>query len=169
MFSQTSEHAIRAMIEIATRDEGSQVLSSELSEVLGIPQHYLSKILQQLVRAKVLTSTRGRNGGFGLAKPASKVKLRQLVEPFDDLTKYDECILGQVLCNDATACPMHEFWSRTRDAFLSELDAKTLKNLGDSQLERLKIMAPSTKGKLGKLPGRTALMAQQKAAKPKKK
>ncbi|MDC1142482.1 Rrf2 family transcriptional regulator [Planctomycetota bacterium] len=165
MFSQTSEHAIRAMIEIATRDEGAQVLSSELSEALGIPQHYLSKILQQLVRTKVLVSTRGRNGGFGLAKPASKIKLRQLVEPFDDLTKYDDCILGQVLCNDSTACPLHDFWAGARKTFLCELDTKTLKELGESQLDRLAKMTSSTKGKLGNLPGRTAFMAGNQKSK----
>lgn len=164
MFSQTTEHAIRALIEIATREAGTQVLSSELSELLEIPQHYLSKILQQLVRTKVLNSTRGRNGGFSLATSADNILLRQIVLPFEDLSRYDQCILGQVLCSDESACPLHEFWGGARDAFLHELDTRTLKNLSDSQLERLSKMAPKLKGKLGSIPGKLA----HKACKSKK-
>lgn len=168
MFSQTTEHAIRALIEIATRDEDSQILSSELSELLEIPQHYLSKILQQLVRAKVLKSRRGRNGGFSLALPAEEIKLREIVLPFEDLSRYDECILGQVLCNAESACPLHEFWGGARDSFLHELDTRTLKQLSDSQMERLRTMAPKLKSKLGNIPGRAAHKASNAKSKAKK-
>ncbi len=126
MFNQTCEYAIRAAIEIARRPKTEFVLAKELAEDLGLPHHYLSKILQQLVRSRVLESTRGRLGGFKLLRDPDQVKLVEIVAPFDDLKKKDECILGQAVCSDARACPLHEFWSDARARYLGELDQKTL-------------------------------------------
>ena len=156
MFSQTTEYAIRAMIDIATRPEGENVLAAQLGESLGIPTHYLSKILQQLVRARVLTSVRGRQGGFSLAKPAERIKLKEIVAPFEDLRKCEECILGQPVCSDAGACPLHKFWADVRTRYLEELSTKTLKELSEFQLKRLGAMSASLRGKLQSVPGMDA-------------
>jgi Rrf2 family protein len=153
MFSQSTEYAIRASIEIATRPEGEHVLASELGESLEIPTYYLSKILHQLVRARVLKSVRGRRGGFALAKPAEKVKLKEIAAPFEDLQKYEECILGQSVCSEAGACPLHDFWGSVRDRFLDELNTKTLKELSEFQLKRLSTMSGSMRSKLKNAPG----------------
>lgn len=153
MFSQTTEYAIRAVIDIATRPEGEQVLASHLGESLHIPTHYLSKILQQLVRARVLSSVRGRNGGFRLARPAAKIKLRDIVAPFEDLRKCEECILGQPVCSDAGACPLHDFWGDVRERYLHELDTKTLEDLATFQLKVLSTATPGMRRKLSTVPG----------------
>jgi Rrf2 family protein len=153
MFSQTTEYAIRAAIDIATRPAGENVLASQLGEALGIPTHYLSKILQQLVRARVLTSLRGRQGGFKLARPPARIKLKEIVAPFEDLRKYEECILGQAVCSEAGACPLHEFWGEVRESFMVELNTKSLKDLSDFQLKRLATMSSGLRGKLQTAPG----------------
>lgn len=163
MFSQTTEYAIRAAIDIATRPSGEFVLASQLGEALGIPTHYLSKILQQLVRARVLTSVRGRQGGFALAKAPEKVKLREIVAPFEDLRKYEECILGQSVCSEAGACPLHEFWGGVREHYLEELASKTLKDLSDFQLKRLTGMTANLRSKLQTAPGMDAFKEARKA------
>jgi Rrf2 family protein len=153
MFSQTTEYAIRAAIDIGTRPEGEQVLASHLGDALGIPTHYLSKILQQLVRARVLVSVRGRKGGFRLARPAEKIKLREIVAPFEDLKKYEECILGQAVCSEAGACPLHDFWGTVRERYLDEIETKTLQDLADFQLKVLSAATPGLRRKLQTAPG----------------
>lgn len=165
MFSQTTEYAIRALIEIATRPKGELVLSSKLGESLDIPQHYLSKILQQLVRTRILKSTRGRQGGFSLAKPASRIKLREIVAPFEDLKKYEECILGQAVCSDAGACPLHEFWAVVRERYLEEIESKTLEDLADFQVTHLHSMNAGLRRRVGNVPGKAALKSQSKKKK----
>ncbi|MCA8917646.1 MAG: Rrf2 family transcriptional regulator [Planctomycetes bacterium] len=168
MFSQTTEYAIRALIEIATRPEGEQVLAGELAESLNIPQHYLSKLLQQLVRTRVLKSVRGRNGGFSLSRPAAKVCLREVVEPFEDLKKFEDCILGQKVCSDAGACPLHEFWKNVRERYLEELDSKTLQDLSTYQLRRLDSMKAGLLKRVGSVPGKVSMRAKATRAKPAK-
>lgn len=129
MFSQTTEYAIRAAIEIARIPAGESILAANLAERLDLPQHYLAKILQQLVRARVLTSSRGRNGGFSLAAAPEKIALQKVVAPFEDLQKCEECILGQEICSDDRACPLHDFWKDVRNRYMRELEEKTLDDL----------------------------------------
>lgn len=163
MFSQTTEYAIRAAIDIGTRPEGERVLAAQLGEVLGIPAHYLSKILQQLVRARILSSVRGRGGGFMLARPAAKITLQQIVSPFEDLRKYDECIMGQTVCSDAGACPLHDFWGGIRTRYLDELNKRTLKDLSNYQLMRIAKMGAGLRNKLPTVPGMDTWRGARKA------
>lgn len=166
MFSQTTDYAIRAAIDIATRPEGQPVLASELAARLGIPQHYLSKILQQLVRSGVLESTRGRRGGFVLRRPAQKIKLREVVAPFENLRKCEECILGQPICSSAGACPLHDFWKLVREHYLNELDTRTLGDLAAHQVKRLRTMEPGLLKQMPNLPGRAAFDGAARPEKP---
>lgn len=169
MFSQTTDYAIRAAIEIATRSVEQPVLASELAQSLGIPQHYLSKILQQLVRAGVLDSTRGRRGGFVLRRPAAQIKLRDVVAPFENLRKCEECILGQPICSSAGACPLHDFWKVVRERYLEELDTRTLGDLASHQLKRLRTMDTALLKQLPHTPGRSTLAGAAKPARAKVK
>ena len=125
-FNQTCEYAIRAMMEIARRPQGEFVLAKELADKLDIPHHYLSKILQQLVRSRILESTRGRLGGFRLMRKPEDILLLDLVAPFEDIQKTEECVLGEAKCSDATACPLHEFWKSVRSRYEEQLHTKTL-------------------------------------------
>ena len=168
MFSQTTEYAIRALIEIATRPQGKLILASELGDVLGIPNHYLSKILQQLVRKRLLNSVRGRQGGFSLARPAAEIRLREIVEPFEDMHRYEECILGQAVCSDAGACPLHDFWGEVRERYLSELDRRTLQDLSEYQLKRLTAMNPGLFKRVGSVPGKSSVRGKAVSKKPKR-
>lgn len=126
MFNQTCEYAVRTAIAIARHDAGQYVLARELSLELDIPHQYLAKILQQLAKSKVLESSRGRLGGFRLARAAAKTRLLDIVAPFEDLRRTDQCVMGQKVCSDATACPMHDFWATVRKRYHDELEGKTL-------------------------------------------
>ena len=59
----------------------------------------------------VLTSTRGKLGGFELAVPSATLSLFQVVVAFDDLDTR-RCLLGVRECSDRTACAAHEPWKR---------------------------------------------------------
>ncbi len=109
MLSQTAEYALRAVLAIA-QHEGQPVGAARLAETLGIPRNYLSKTLHQLARAGVLDSSRGKLGGFRLARPASRIPLLDVVGSIDALTGNRACLLGRPVCSDQHACPAHERW-----------------------------------------------------------
>ena len=116
MLTQTAEYALRAVLAVAADRGGQPVGAARLATALGIPQNYLSKTLHQLARAGVLESTRGKSGGFRLARPPEKISLLDVVSPFDDVTGRQTCLMGRPVCSDQTACAAHERWKRVAEA-----------------------------------------------------
>jgi Rrf2 family protein len=112
MLSQTAEYALRTVLYLAARQGDELHRVSEIAEDLDIPQNYLSKTLHLLARAGVLTSSRGKHGGFRLTKSPSKITLAEVVAPFDGPTGARICLLGRVACSDSDPCPAHGKWKR---------------------------------------------------------
>lgn len=114
MLSQTAEYALRAVLAIAEHG-GQPVGAARLAETLGIPRNYLSKVLHQLARNGVLDSTRGKLGGFTLARPASRIPLLDVVGSVDDVTGNRTCLLGRPVCSDHHPCAAHERWKEVAE------------------------------------------------------
>ena len=109
MLSQTAEYALRAVLAIA-RGRGEAIGASALAKQVGVPPSYLAKTLNVLVRKGVLVGSRGRNGGFRLAKRANQIPLLDVVTPFDDIRPGRRCLLGRPTCSDHNPCAAHTRW-----------------------------------------------------------
>ena len=82
--SKSTGYALLAVGYIARKQDAAGAVSAQVvSEKYDIPLEYLLKILQQLVRAHVLRSKRGPQGGFWLAQPASKIAMLEIIEAID--------------------------------------------------------------------------------------
>ena len=110
MLSQTAEYALRATLYLAARQGDGRLQVGEVAEALGIPRNYLSKTLHQLARAGVLDSSRGKSGGFRLARPPGEISLAEVVAPFNGPTGAQICLLGRHACSDADPCAAHDRW-----------------------------------------------------------
>lgn len=115
MLSQTAEYALRAVLYLADRPNGQPVRVEEIGGVLGMPSPYLSKILNTLARARILTSLRGRHGGFQLAVAPEDLPLLKVVAPFDTIVERRHCLLGRSDCSDRAACAAHAAWKQTAE------------------------------------------------------
>lgn len=135
MLSKTAEYALRAVVAIARADEERPVLAREISSKGHIPNKYLSKVLRDLVHAGVLSSTRGIGGGFRLRRRANKLKLIDVIKPFDDVPARSRCPLGHPKCTDEAPCAMHDQWRPVKEAFRSLLEDTTIAQLVDKQRE----------------------------------
>ncbi len=60
--------------------------------------------------AHLLESTRGKLGGFRLARPAHRIALVDVVGLFDDVTGRRTCLMGRTTCSDHNACAAHARW-----------------------------------------------------------
>ena len=66
MLSNSSKYAINAVIYLAANSsESKRIGVKEVADALHIPLPFLAKILQALVRKKVISSNKGPGGGFG--------------------------------------------------------------------------------------------------------
>lgn len=92
MLSKTSEYALRAVVFLAENPAPSSPLQA-IAATTQVPPGYLSKVLQQLVRAGLLTSQRGLGGGFSLARPATEMSVYEVVQAVDPISRILECPL----------------------------------------------------------------------------
>ncbi|GJM30842.1 MAG: hypothetical protein DHS20C17_34770 [Cyclobacteriaceae bacterium] len=132
MFSRSCEYALQSVLYIALHSEnGKAVGLKEISTSQQVPLHFLSKILQQLVRGKVLTSIKGPNGGFKLIIQPNKLRLIKIVELIDGLEIFSRCGIGLKKCSDHTPCPIHFDYNVVKEKIRQLLSKKTLAELCD--------------------------------------
>src|SRR3569623_1985373 len=131
MLTQTGEYALRAMVYMARKGEGTFCGVKEIAAATGVPSNYLAKILQQLARAKVLDSQLGFGGGFMVARKLSKITLMDVIDPLERVEKFRQCVLGQRMCNDQVACPLHHTWKQISGQYLGSLTNTTLQDIAD--------------------------------------
>ncbi len=105
MLSQTVEYALRAIVHLAGLEPGKAVNSESIAEQTKVSQGYLAKILRDLVVAGLITSQRGPNGGFTLARPAGSISMLDVVNAVDPLQRVTKCPLGNPL--HVELCPLH--------------------------------------------------------------
>ena len=81
--SAKSDYALRALIEIATRDSGDPVSAEELGRLQDIPHGFLQAILADLRRAGIVMSVRGQSGGWRLARRSDDVSVADIIRAVD--------------------------------------------------------------------------------------
>ena len=115
ILSQTAVYALRATLCLASHGPSERVRVEDIAEQLEVPRNYLSKILHSLAKRDLLTSSRGRGGGFELTLPPSELSLLEVVEPFDQLEGRKKCLLGRPRCSESNPCAAHHQWKEMLD------------------------------------------------------
>jgi Rrf2 family transcriptional regulator, iron-sulfur cluster assembly transcription factor len=134
IFSSATEYAIRGLAELACRggSEGKTVMLDQLVSGTDIPRDFLAKIFQKLVRGGVLTSTKGRHGGFTLARPDHSITMMEIVEAVEGTGAFDGCVVGMEACNDHMPCPQHDLYKPIRQRLKAYVQTTTLADLAAS-------------------------------------
>jgi Rrf2 family transcriptional regulator, nitric oxide-sensitive transcriptional repressor len=105
MFSQTAEYALRAIVTLAQSDTPGKT-AQDIARESQVPLDYLSKVLNSLARAGILTAQRGRRGGFTLALPAARMTVLDVVNAVDPIRRIRSCPL-HLAAHATRMCPLH--------------------------------------------------------------
>ena len=77
---------------------------------------FLGKILQSLAKHKLLSSTKGPHGGFGLGKDSYQISLMDIVDIIDGQDDFNSCVLGLHTCTrEEMHCPIHRNYASIRE------------------------------------------------------
>ena len=134
MLSKTALNTLKAFVALAGLPKGSYQGAASVADKIGAPQNYLSKQLKALVGSGLVESRKGKDGGFRLGRPAGEITLFDVVEPIDQVSRWEGCFMGGGRCTEGTSCPTHKRWSKVRVAYLDFLTQTTIVDLlGDSQ------------------------------------
>ncbi len=129
MFSRGCEYALQAMLYLATQQANKPVFQREISQALKIPTHFLGKILQALVRNRLVVSTKGKGGGFTLGREPSKIAIKEIIQAIDGPVFLDGCVLGFPGCSDDSPCPLHGQWKEIKSRITETLLDKNVEQL----------------------------------------
>lgn len=137
LYSKSAEYAIQAMIYLAEKNDPNPVMVGEIAKAYSIPQQFLAKIAQSLVKQRLLTAVRWRNGGLRLARPANEIKLNQVVYAVDGPPPENEvCVIGLDYCSDDAPCPLHHYWKPIREQIRNLLEEENLQHLANKVIEK---------------------------------
>ena len=128
--TRAADYAVRVMIHLATLPPGTRVSRSGLATAAEVPEHFLSKVLQSLGRARLIAAHRGTNGGFALAVAPEEVSVLRIVEAIEGPLQLNLC-LGYGGCTRQNWCPAHLVWLEAQAAL-----AQVLRNASIAKLAR---------------------------------
>jgi Rrf2 family transcriptional regulator, iron-sulfur cluster assembly transcription factor len=134
-FSKTAEYAIRVLSYLhyyGEKSHSANVLHKELS----LPYKYLTKLMTELVKKGLVQASRGRDGGFSLAKDANAILLSDILEAVGEPSEFERCILGFETCNALNPCDLHNNWIQPKKMIEAMLHI-TLDSLVHSQNTKL--------------------------------
>ena len=140
IFSKKCEYGMQAVLYLAANNKDTTKSSDQISKALKIPKEFISKILQSLRNSGLIFSTKGKSGGFGLAKDPSQIKLIDIVQAIDGLEMFNSCVLGFPECSPDTPCPVHDSWGALRTKAFEMLSTETLDQLKDKTLTKIKTL-----------------------------
>jgi Rrf2 family protein len=114
--TRATDYAVRIMVHMASLPQERRVPLSELAEASGAPDSFVSKVLQRLALRGMVTSNRGRGGGFQLAVDAEDTSLLQVVEAIEGPLQINLCLPGELSCDRKSWCAVHPVWNEAQAA-----------------------------------------------------
>lgn len=122
--SKMTDYAILAMVELA-RDGG--ILSAQrLAERTQVETPTVSKVMKLLANAGLVTSSRGANGGYRVARQAGEINVAEIISAIEGPIAMTECSVEQGLCSVEHNCSMRSNWQRISVAVARALQEVSL-------------------------------------------
>lgn len=131
MLSQQSRYALKALFFLAERNTGKPVPSAEIAAASNVPRKFLEAILLDLKIAGIVHSTRGKSGGYTLARPPEKITFGEVIRVTDGPLALIHCASQRFYrkcldCPDEQACALRRVMIEARNQLAAVLDHRTL-------------------------------------------
>lgn len=137
IFSKKCELALQAVLFLSTQPLDKWFNAADISQQIKVPKEFVSKVLQTLALSGIVSSRKGKTGGFSLAKPPNEIRLLEIVIAIDGMDMFHKCVLGFPGCSPNNPCPVHNRWGKLRDETYRMLSDETLEDLRDSTIKKL--------------------------------
>jgi len=108
-----AEYGVICALHLARSDKEGPVTGREIAAKERLPADYIEQILQRLRRAGVISSTRGAHGGYMLARPATEISIRAVIQASELETFELHCLSHPVeedRCSASHSCSIRPVW-----------------------------------------------------------
>ncbi|UCE71027.1 MAG: Rrf2 family transcriptional regulator [Nitrospiraceae bacterium] len=126
--TRETDYAIRCVLYLV-ENPGKVIMVDSIAQDKDIPKSFLSKILQKLTRADIVSSFRGMKGGFKLSKNPDQISLLTVIEAIEGPVTINRCALDENICSLSNSCTVHPVWVALRGKLESWLSQQTFEGL----------------------------------------
>lgn len=103
--------------------------AADVAAATGIAPPTVSKLLKSLAKSGLVTSTRGANGGYELARSPAAISAADIIDALEGPVSITECSSTESLCEHEGVCSVGGAWQRINVAIRRALDDITLSDL----------------------------------------
>lgn len=134
MLTKKGKYGLKALLHLARLEPEEMAFGAGIAEANNIPKKFLDLILLELRNDGIVRARRGPGGGYALARPASKIRVGQIIRLLDgplapircaSRTAYEPCRD----CRSVEECEVRIAMLKVRDAMADILDNITLADL----------------------------------------
>ena len=126
--TQEADYALRIVALLASHD--SLVDANTIADEAGITQRFALKILRKLSLGEVVSSQKGANGGYRLARDAGEITLKDIIELIDGEIAISKCLSEEHICSkqgiNKSACKIHLIFDAINRDLVERLDKITI-------------------------------------------
>ena len=127
--TRAADYGVRVMIQLTALKGNGRVSLPELARATGAPESFLSKVLQSLARAGLISSRRGQLGGFHISQRGAAASMREVIEAIDGAICLNVCLIPGRSCSRKARCPAHPVWIEAQQAMMEVLSGATIASL----------------------------------------
>ncbi|CFX01156.1 Transcription regulator Rrf2-like [Syntrophomonas zehnderi OL-4] len=130
--NQATDYSFRVILHLTLKD--TIVSAKELAEQEQVPMRFLLKILGSLVKAGILKSYRGQEGGYALAKDPKDITLLDVIEAMEGPIAINRCLTHQDYCSKrwTKVCPVHNVLGNIQKELVDDLSKHNFQDLINS-------------------------------------
>jgi Rrf2 family protein len=132
--SAKSDYALRALIELASRQDGAPVSAEELGRLQEIPHGFLQAILADLRRAGVVMSQRGQSGGWRMAREPGTVSVADVIRAVDGPLVSVYGLRPESVSYNESAEVLQHVWIAARSSLRDVFEQVSIRGLADGRL-----------------------------------
>jgi len=132
--SAKSDYALRALIEIARRDDEAPVAAEEIGRLQEIPHGFLQSILADLRRAGIVMSQRGQSGGWRMGRAAAEVTVADVIRAVDGPLVSVYGLRPEAVSYNASAETLQQVWVAARSSLRGVFEGVTIQHLASGAL-----------------------------------
>ncbi len=127
--TREGDYGIRSVLYLSRQPFKKVSFVNEISEEYKIPRSFLAKILQKLVKAKIVRSSRGVKGGFSLARQARDITVLEVLEAIEGKLALNICVSDKKKCSFSKHCPSHLLWLNVQAKVVDTLKKSNFEDL----------------------------------------
>lgn len=134
--TRQTDYAVRILVHIAALGSGAQDTIDAIARQRHLPAPFIRRLTSSLIRARLLRSKRGAQGGLSLGRPAESLSLLMIIEALEGPIVFNACLHAGHRCPLMTACPVQGIWRQAGVLLSRYLDSVTVADLCNAHAQQ---------------------------------